>query len=212
MHVFFSTSPIHLQHQVRMARDEALEGSIRWSATLQALLSDVEWSAMDATRTDLDYLCRAVEVAVRRRARRRSICPTRSATPCRTSACAMIAATSRSARRASRRSSSQCTTTTTSGMATANTIAAIEAGVRQVEVTINGHRRAGRQHRARRGRDGAADAPRQSSAATAPGSAPSGSAGAVAGQPLHRASPSRRTRRSSAPTPSRTSPASTRTA
>ena len=65
LHVFFSTSDIHLQHQVRLSREQALERIDQMVRYARNAVPNVEWSAMDATRTDLDYLCRAAEAAVR---------------------------------------------------------------------------------------------------------------------------------------------------
>src|SRR5215217_8913556 len=55
LHVFFSTSDIHLQHQVRLSREEALERIDQMVRYARNAVANVEWSAMDATRTDLDY-------------------------------------------------------------------------------------------------------------------------------------------------------------
>src|SRR5690606_33048430 len=58
-------SPIHLAHQMRKSEEEVLEIIRATVAQARNLVEDVEWSAMDATRTPLDYLCRCVEVAIR---------------------------------------------------------------------------------------------------------------------------------------------------
>ena len=65
IHTFVSTSPIHLAHQMRKTEDEVLEIVIATVAQARNLVEDVEWSAMDATRTPIDYLCRCVEAAIR---------------------------------------------------------------------------------------------------------------------------------------------------
>src|SRR5205085_11510739 len=65
IHTFVSTSPIHLQHQMRKTEDEVLEIITRTVAQARNLVDDVEWSGMDATRTPIDYLCRCVETAIR---------------------------------------------------------------------------------------------------------------------------------------------------
>jgi 2-isopropylmalate synthase len=65
IHTFVSTSPIHLAHQMKKTEAEVLE-IIRVTVTqARNLVEDVEWSAMDATRTPIDYLARCVEMAIR---------------------------------------------------------------------------------------------------------------------------------------------------
>ncbi len=64
IHTFVSTSPIHLEFQMRKSQEEVLD-IIHETVTLaRSLCDDVEWSAMDATRTPLDYLARCVEAAI----------------------------------------------------------------------------------------------------------------------------------------------------
>src|SRR5690606_19787926 len=65
IHTFVSTSPIHLAHQMRRSQDEVIEIIAATVAQARNLIDDVEWSAMDATRTPLDYLARCVEQAVK---------------------------------------------------------------------------------------------------------------------------------------------------
>ncbi|MDD7910357.1 2-isopropylmalate synthase [Pseudovibrio exalbescens] len=64
IHTFVSTSPIHLQHQMNKTEDEVLEIIQRTVAQARNLIDDVEWSAMDATRTPIEYLSRCVEAAI----------------------------------------------------------------------------------------------------------------------------------------------------
>jgi 2-isopropylmalate synthase len=140
LHVFFSTSDIHLQHQVRMTRDEALERIDQMVRHARSAYSNIEWSAMDATRTDIDYLCRAVEVAVRAGARTINLPDTVGYTL--PHECAAMFSRVREYINQRVDFAGEIVYSTHNhddlGMATANTIAAIEAGVRQVEVTING--------------------------------------------------------------------------
>jgi 2-isopropylmalate synthase len=65
IHTFVSTSPIHLQHQMNKSAEEVLGIIARTVAQARNLVDDVEWSAMDATRTPIDYLCRCVEAAIK---------------------------------------------------------------------------------------------------------------------------------------------------
>jgi 2-isopropylmalate synthase len=64
IHTFVSTSPIHLAHQMRKSEDEVIEIIAATVRQARNLVEDVEWSAMDATRTSADYLCRTVEQAI----------------------------------------------------------------------------------------------------------------------------------------------------
>lgn len=64
IHTFVSTSPIHLQFQMNKSQEEVLEIITDTVTRARNLIDDVEWSAMDATRTSIDYLCRCVEEAI----------------------------------------------------------------------------------------------------------------------------------------------------
>src|SRR5215216_3756171 len=64
IHTFVSTSPIHLAHQMRKSEDEVIEIITATVTQARNLVEDVEWSAMDATRTPIDYLCKCVETAI----------------------------------------------------------------------------------------------------------------------------------------------------
>jgi 2-isopropylmalate synthase len=140
LHVFFSTSDIHLQHQVRLSREQALERIDQMVRYARNAVPNVEWSAMDATRTDLDYLCRAVEAAVRAGATTINLPDTVGYTL--PHECARMFSTVRAYLAERVPNADQIVLSAHNhddlGMATANTIAAIEAGARQIEVTING--------------------------------------------------------------------------
>ena len=65
IHTFVSTSPIHLKFQMNKSEDEVLAIIADTVARARNLIDDVEWSAMDATRTPIEYLCRTVEAAIK---------------------------------------------------------------------------------------------------------------------------------------------------
>ena len=65
IHTFVSTSPIHLAHQMRKSEDEVLEIITTTVTQARNLVENVEWSAMDATRTPIDYLKRCCELAIK---------------------------------------------------------------------------------------------------------------------------------------------------
>jgi len=64
IHTFHSTSDIHLKHQFRVSREEALKRSVAMVQFAKTFVDDVEFSPMDATRTDLGYLCEVVEAVI----------------------------------------------------------------------------------------------------------------------------------------------------
>jgi 2-isopropylmalate synthase len=64
LHTFHSTSDIHLKYQYRIDRAEALKRSVEMVKLAKSLIEDVEFSAMDATRTDPVYLCEVLEAAI----------------------------------------------------------------------------------------------------------------------------------------------------
>ncbi|MCB1490345.1 MAG: 2-isopropylmalate synthase, partial [Rhodobiaceae bacterium] len=136
IHTFVSTSPIHLQHQMRKSPEEVLEIITRTVTQARNLIDDVEWSAMDATRTPIDYLCRCVEAAIKAGASTINLPDTVGyAVP--HEHAAMFRTVMENVPGAENVVfSAHCHNDL--GMAVANTIAAVEAGVRQVECTING--------------------------------------------------------------------------
>jgi len=136
IHTFIATSDIHLRHKLRISREECLE---RAAAAVEHALrhtDDVEFSAEDATRTDIAFLCRVVQAAVDAGARTINIPDTVGyAHP------AEIQRTVRTLLETVAGIdkvvlSVHCHDDL--GLAVANTLAAIEAGARQVECTVNG--------------------------------------------------------------------------
>lgn len=65
IHTFVSTSPIHLQYQMNKTQEQVLEIITDTVKRSRNLIDDVEWSAMDATRTPIDYLCQCVDAAIK---------------------------------------------------------------------------------------------------------------------------------------------------
>ena len=64
IHTFLATSDLHLAAKLRMSREDCLSQIRRMVALARSLCPDVEFSAEDASRTDPDFLCRAVETAI----------------------------------------------------------------------------------------------------------------------------------------------------
>ena len=136
IHTFLATSDLHLARKLRMTRDACLEGVADGVRLARQFTDDVEFSAEDATRSDRDFLCRVVEAAIRAGSRTVNLPDTvgystpdeiqgffediRGRVP---NADLVVF-------------SAHCHDDL--GLAVANSLAAIQGGVRQVECTING--------------------------------------------------------------------------
>lgn len=64
IHTFISTSDIHLTHQLRKSREEVLDMAISAVKKAKSYTENVEFSAMDATRSDRDYLCQVIKAVI----------------------------------------------------------------------------------------------------------------------------------------------------
>ena len=64
IHTFLSTSPVHMKWKLQKEPHEVYEMVIEQVTRARSHTDDVEWSAEDATRTELDFLCRCVEAAI----------------------------------------------------------------------------------------------------------------------------------------------------
>lgn len=64
IHTFIATSDIHMEHKLRMSREKVLEVAEAAVKLAKSYTSDVEFSAEDASRSDLDFLCQVVETAI----------------------------------------------------------------------------------------------------------------------------------------------------
>ena len=136
LHTFVATSDIHLEHKLKKTRREVLEMTRSAVRLARTLTDDVEFSAEDATRSDVDYLCEVLATAVKEGASTLNIPDTVGyATP--TEYGQLIRTVrERVAPDSSVTISVHCHNDL--GLAVANSLAAIEAGARQVECTING--------------------------------------------------------------------------
>ncbi len=136
IHTFMSTSEIHLTHQFKISQDDALEVIKKAVMLARTFTDNVEWSAMDATRTELDYLCRAVEVAIAAGATTINLPDTVGYGTPETIGTMFkhVMGKVKNAEHAVFSFHGQ----NDLGLATANSLAAVAAGVRQIECTING--------------------------------------------------------------------------
>ncbi len=137
LHVFIATSDIHLKHKLRLDRQQALEEAVRWVRYGRQELgrdAEVEFSAEDASRTDPEFLLEVYEAVVQAGASTVNIPDTVGY--------AIPAEFGALVRRVVELVGSDATVSVHChndlGLATANTLAAVQAGARQVEVTING--------------------------------------------------------------------------
>ena len=136
IHVFLSTSPLHMKYKLRMEPDQVLELTTASVLLARHHADDVEWSAEDGSRTEPDFLCRCVEAAIKAGATTINVPDTvgyavpedmtriftmlRERVP---GADAVVLSTHNH---------------NDLGLAVANTLAAVKAGARQIECTING--------------------------------------------------------------------------
>ena len=136
IHTFVSTSPIHLAHQMNKTEAQVLEIIAKTVTQARNLVPDVEWSAMDATRTPIDYLCRCIETAIKAGATTINLPDTVGyATP------AEYQAMFRSVRERVPGADKVIFSTHCHddlGLAVANSFAGVAGGARQIECTING--------------------------------------------------------------------------
>ena len=135
IHTFIGTSPLH-RAIPNLTKDEMADRIHETVTHARNLCDNVQWSPMDATRTEFDYLCRVIEIAIKAGATTINIPDTVGYTAPRESADLirrLIAAIP---------GADEVTFATHChndlGMATANALAAVEAGARQIECTING--------------------------------------------------------------------------
>lgn len=136
IHTFIATSAIHMQHKLRMTPEQVLEGAVNAVKFARNLVDDVEFSAEDAVRSEINFLCRVFEAVINAGAKTINVPDTVGyATP------ELYAERFRTLIERVPNSdkviwSSHCHDDL--GMAVANSLAAVKAGARQVECTING--------------------------------------------------------------------------
>src|SRR6202522_1388393 len=136
IHVFLATSDIHLQYKLRITRDECLAQARESVRFAKSLCNDVEFSPEDATRTDPDFLFRVLDAVVEAGATTLNIPDTVGYTV--PAEFGELISTMRRRVKGIENVTISAHCHNDLGMAVANTMAAIAAGARQVECTING--------------------------------------------------------------------------
>jgi 2-isopropylmalate synthase len=136
LHTFISTSDIHLQSQLRKSKEDVIKIASQSVARAKRYTPNVEFSAMDATRSNMDFLCAVLEAAIKAGATTVNIPDTVGYA---------IPSEFGEFVRAIRQKVRNIDTVTISvhchndlGLAVANSIAAVQNGARQVECTVNG--------------------------------------------------------------------------
>ncbi|MCB1373744.1 MAG: 2-isopropylmalate synthase [Rhodobacteraceae bacterium] len=135
IHTFIGTSPLHRQIP-NLSMDEMADVIHNTVTHARNLCDNVQWSPMDATRTEHDYLCRVIEIAIKAGATTINIPDTVGYTAPRESADLIRMLIERVPGADEVVFATHCHNDL--GMATANALAAVEAGARQIESTING--------------------------------------------------------------------------
>jgi 2-isopropylmalate synthase len=136
IHTFIATSELHMKHKLQLQPDEVL-AQVTESVTLaRSFTDDVEWSAEDATRSDHDFLCRCVEAAIDAGAGTVNIPDTVGYTVPEEFTALIEMLRDRVPNIDKAVISVHCHNDL--GLAVANSLAAVKAGARQVECTING--------------------------------------------------------------------------
>lgn len=136
LHTFISTSSLHMQYKLQMTPEAVLEAigdSVRYARNL---FDDVEWSCEDGTRSDMEFLCRCFEIAIKSGATTVNIADTVGYALPTEFARTVRALRERVPGMDKVRFSVHCHDDL--GLATANSIAALESGARQIECTVNG--------------------------------------------------------------------------
>ena len=136
IHTFIATSDLHLERKLRMSREDCLAAVIASVTQAAGYTDDVEFSAEDATRTDIDFLCRVVDAAIAAGATTINLpdtvgyCTPEEIEEFFTEVRGKVQDADRVI------FSAHCHDDL--GLAVANSLAAVRAGCRQVECTING--------------------------------------------------------------------------
>ena len=136
IHTFIATSDLHLQAKLRMTREQCLETAVDAVRFARQHTDDVQFSAEDATRSDLDFLCRVVDAVIAAGATTINLPDTVGFTTPDETRDFFSRIRERVSGADSVVFSTHCHDDL--GLAVANSIAAVQGGARQVECTVNG--------------------------------------------------------------------------
>jgi Isopropylmalate/homocitrate/citramalate synthases len=134
IHTFIATSPTHMEHKLKMSPEQVLAEAASAVARARGYTDDVEFSPEDASRSDFDFMCDVLQAAVDNGAGTLNIPDTVGY--------AMPAEWAERIRAIRERVTGDYVLSTHChndlGFAVANSLAAVQAGARQVECTVNG--------------------------------------------------------------------------
>jgi 2-isopropylmalate synthase len=136
IHTFISTSPVHMKHKLQMGANAVLDAVGASVVRARNFTDDVQWSAEDATRTEHDFLCRCVELAIRSGATTINIPDTVGYSTPQEYIELFAMLRERVPGADTVVFSTHCHNDL--GLAVANSLAGVIAGARQVECTVNG--------------------------------------------------------------------------
>jgi 2-isopropylmalate synthase len=136
VHIVLATSDLHLEKKLNMTRGQCIDAAAESVRFARAHVDDVEFSAEDALRSDVDFLCRVIEAVIQAGATTINLPDTVGySTP---NDIAHFFRTVRAKVNAPAHIVYSAHCHDDLGLAVANTLAAVDAGVRQVECTVNG--------------------------------------------------------------------------
>jgi 2-isopropylmalate synthase len=136
IHTFIATSDLHLERKLRMTREACLEAAVAAVRQARKYTDDVQFSAEDATRSDMEFLCRVVEAVINAGCTTVNLPDTVGYGIPHEIGAFFSAILTRVPNSGKATFSTHCHDDL--GLAVANTLAAVSAGARQVECTING--------------------------------------------------------------------------
>ncbi len=136
LHIFLASSDIHLKYKLRKSRQEVLEQACEAIEWARSYIGEIEFSPEDATRTDRDFLCEFVQAVIEAGAQIINIPDTVGYTT--PTEMRQIISLIKSRVKGVEDVTISVHCHNDLGMAVANSLAAVEAGARQVECTVNG--------------------------------------------------------------------------
>ena len=136
IHTFISTSPLHMKHKLNKSSEEVIDAIKEHVTYARKFTDDVEWSCEDGTRTDMDYMCKTVELAIKCGAKTINIPDTVGYTVPSEFTKIIQTLMNKVPNIDKAILSTHCHNDL--GLAVANSLAGVQAGARQIECTING--------------------------------------------------------------------------
>ena len=136
IHTFLATSDLHLERKLRMSREQCLAAAVDAVTLARTFTDDVQFSAEDATRSDMDFLCRVIESVIAAGCTTVNLPDTVGYATPEEIADFFVTVLGRVPNADKATFSAHCHDDL--GLAVANSLMAVRSGVRQVECTING--------------------------------------------------------------------------